>query len=166
MISHFTINHIIDSAGGWKQDYEEQQNYFCLNLSAVKKMKMYRNLLCYAGIGTSLNYLTLATVSIEATHNDTKIIQQSSQNATTLRNRFQPTVLLAGGITTPVAKGNLGIDLGYSFFIKNTVNKMERFTDSNFIFNNQYLNDDIKIRSLMLNISYKFPMMWRIQKKN
>ena len=166
MYSNYTINHIIDDAGGWTQDYEEQQNYIGLNLAAVKRMRLLKALDWYAGIGVALNYLTQSHVSIEATNIDTKTIQQATQNAKTSRNMIQPALLLVSGITMPLGKGDLGIDLGYQNFLKNTVDKEKRLVDLNFVFNNQYLNDDIKLRSFMFNISYKFTVLWKIQKNS
>jgi hypothetical protein len=37
--------------------------------------------------------------------------------------------------------------------------------DGNFIFNYQYINDDISLRSFPLSLSYQLPVTWNIQKK-
>jgi hypothetical protein len=38
------INHVVDNAGGWKQNYNEQQNYILTNISGQKHYPVKYNL--------------------------------------------------------------------------------------------------------------------------
>lgn len=159
------INHIIDSAGGWKQNYNEQQNYLMLNLSGQKYFTITKKLQVHAGIGFGFAYLNSANVFLESTNNETKSLQQATQNPIDSRNKFQTSANGIVGLSTPLSQGMLSLETNFSYFFGTTVNPDKRMDDLNFIFNNQYVNDDISLRLMMVNLSYKFPLIWGINLK-
>ena len=159
------INHIVDNAGGWRQNYNEQQNYFILNLSGQKHFKAGKKLQVFAGIGFGFGYLYSANVFLEATNNETSSRQQATQNPIDSRNRFQTAANGLVGISLPVAQGIVGLETNFAYYFGTTVNMNKRMNDLNFIFNNQYVNDDVSLRSMMVNLSYKFPLIWGINIK-
>jgi hypothetical protein len=69
------------------------------------------------------------------------------------------------GLATPLAEGTLSLETNLAYFFSNTVNSKLRMSDLNFIFNNQYVNDDVSLRTMMLNISYKSPIVWQVRLK-
>jgi hypothetical protein len=159
------INHIIDNAGGWKQNYNEQQNYFLLNLSGQKHFKVTKNLGAYVGLGFGVGYMASSNVFFESTHLETKLTQQSTQNPIQTRNRLQTNINGVAGASLGVAQGLLSLESNVCYFLGKTVNPDKRMDDLNFIMNNQYVNDDIHLRTIMVNVSYKLPLIWKIQLK-
>ncbi len=157
------INHIVDSAGGEKQEYNEQQNYGMLNLSFQKHIAIKEVLFLHAGLGIGLGYLYRANIDLESTTLKTQSLRQVSKDPIEERNKFQPSLLFMGGAGFPVSKGILSVDVSYNYFFNTTVKSSARMNDLDFIFNNQYVNDDISLRTMMVSLTYKFPLLWRIQ---
>ena len=163
MASGVSINHIVDNAGGWKQNYTEQQNYFSLLLNGQKHFKVGSKFSVYAGLGIGFNYLYSTNVFFEATNNETKTLQQSTQNPIDARNRFQTCANGLLGTTIPLPQGSLSIEANFGYYFGTTVNPDKRMSDSDFIFNNQYINDDVSLRMMMVNVCYKIPVVWDIR---
>ena len=159
------INHLIDSAGGARQNYNEQENYGMFNITAQKHIAVKKIIQVYAGIGFGIGYMYEANVNLRSTTLETQSFSQVSKNPIAERNKFQPCMIGIGGIGFPLSKGILNLDANYSYFLKNTVNASKRMSDLNFIFNNQYVNDDISLRLILINVSYKFPLLWSIELK-
>ncbi|MFM9944629.1 MAG: outer membrane beta-barrel protein [Bacteroidia bacterium] len=163
--SGLKINHVLDNAGGWQQNYNEQQNYIMLNLSGQKQFNITKKLGVYAGAGFGFGYLNSANVFLESTNNETKSLQQATQNPIDSRNKFQTSANGIIGLSMPVAQGMVSLETNFSYFFGTTVNPDKRMDDLNFIFNNQYVNDDVSLRLMMVNLSYKFPLIWGINIK-
>ena len=159
------INHIIDNAGGWKQEYTEQQNYFLTNLLLSKYLKPLKGIQFYAGTGICAAYLLNTNVFLESTNLETGSTQQATQDPIDFRNRLQTAGNVHLGFTYPFFQGIIGIETNYLHFFGVTVNEDKRMDDLNFIFNNQYVNDDVSLRLMTINITYKLPVVYRIELK-
>lgn len=159
------INHIVDNAGGWKQEYTEQQNYFMTNLLISKYFKPLKGIQFYAGAGISAAYLLNTNVFLESTNLETGSTQQATQDPIDYRNRLQTAGNVHLGLAYPFFQGIIGIETNYLHFFGVTVNEDKRMDDLNFIFNNQYVNDDISLRLMTINLTYKLPVVWRIELK-
>lgn len=160
-----SINHIVDNAGGWQQNYTEQQNYISFLASGQKHFKLAKKYSLHGGLGLGINCMYSANVFFEATNIETKSLQQATQNPIDSRNKLQPCVNGIIGASMPLAQGNLSLEVNFGYYFGNTVNKDKRMNDLNFIFNNQYVNDDVSLRTMMVNLSYKFPLIWGINLK-
>jgi len=165
LYSGLGINHIVDNAGGWKQDYTEQQNYFITNLLVSKYFKSIKDIQIYTGAGLSAAYLLNSNVFLESTNLETGSIQQSTQDPVANRNRLQTAGNLHLGIAYPLFQGIIGLETNVFYFFGETVNPDKRMDDLNFIFNNQYVNDDVSLRLMTINITYKVPLVYRIELK-
>lgn len=159
------IKHQVDEAGGWKQTYNETQQYVSLNLSATYSQKVYKELHLNAGAGFGFNSLLNSRVYLELENKETLSIQQATKNATDERNALQTFGSLKAGLAYQANFGTFGLEASYFYFFNTTVNPDKRMNDKNFIFNNQYVNDDISIRMFVLNLSYKMPLFWSIRHK-
>lgn len=165
--SGIAINHIIDNAGGWKQNYREQQNYIILNGSVQKHYKVRNNLLLSAAAGIGLGYLYFSNVFIELTNPITEAKRQGTQNPNEFdsRIRWQPNLNFRLGISKPLSRGILSFETNFSYYLRTTVKPENRMANADFTFNYQYINDDIRLMPMMLNLSYKSPLFWRISLK-
>jgi opacity protein-like surface antigen len=159
------INHIIDSAGGYRQTYNEQQNYFLSHFSARYHLNLGKQLQLYAGAGVGFGYLLTTNVFFESTNLVTGAVQQATQDPINSRNRFQTSVNGLFGFAIPMSSGTFGVEGGFAYFFNTTVNSSKRMDDLNFIFNNQYVNDDVSLRLTMINLCYKFPFKWNVRLK-
>ncbi|MDB4107831.1 hypothetical protein N9595_05140, partial [Bacteroidia bacterium] len=61
------------------------------------------------------------------------------------------------GLSFELDRGRFDFELGYNLFFSNTVKESERMSDINFIFDSQYINDDIKLGVYKLNLVYTLP---------
>jgi hypothetical protein len=165
LASGLSINHIVDNAGGWQQNYTEQQNYISFLASVQKHFKLSKKHTLYGDLGLGINYLYSANVFFEATNIETKSLQQATQNPIDSRNKLQTSANGIIGASMPLAQGNLSLEANFGYYFGNTVNNDKRMDDLNFIFNNQYVNDDVSLRLMMMTISYKHPVIWSISLK-
>jgi hypothetical protein len=159
------IDHTIDSAGGEKQNYNEQQSYGMLNMSIQKHISIKERVHIFGGLGFGVGYMLSANVNLESTTIETGDLKQVSKNPIAERNKFQPCIIAVAGIGIPISKGILDIEINYAYFLSTTVKDSKRMSDLDFIFNNQYVNDDISLRTAMINLSYKIPLLWNIKSK-
>jgi hypothetical protein len=159
------INHTIDSAGGEKQNYNEQQNYGMLNIAVQKHIAIKEKLNLFAGVGFGVGYLLTANVNLESNNLESGYIKQVSKNPIAERNKVQPSIIALAGIGIRISKGILNVEVNYAYFLSTTVKQSKRMSDLDFIFNNQYVNDDISLRTAMFNLSYKIPLLWSIKPK-
>lgn len=163
MMNGFSINQKIDNAGGWSQNYIEDQQATLMNLSCNYYKKISEKMQVYGGIGIGVNYITSALVNLESVNLQTGETFQSTKDALNERNTLPIYASFKLGVAYQSRVGKLGIDCSYLNFFTNTVNKDTRYNDQNFIFNNQYVNDDISMRMMLINISYKTPLKWLIK---
>jgi tetratricopeptide (TPR) repeat protein len=163
--SGIEINHVTDNAGGLKQNYTEQQNYISILVNGQKSFKLSQKIFLYGGLGLGLNYMYNANVFFEATDIETKLPRQATQNPISSRNKTQTCANGIIGASVPLAQGTISFDANFGYFFGNTVNKNYRMKDLNFIFNNQYVNDDVSLRIMMLSICFKMPLVWSVDFK-
>lgn len=163
-LNGMSVRHEIENAGGWKQKYQESQQYLGLQLDGKYYLpKSFGKLKPYAGLGLRLNYMLSAQVNMESESNEMHTIFQATKDALSERNTLQFFSALKLGVSYPATIGYFSFDISYVYFFRNTVAADKRLDDQNFIFNNQYVNDDISLRTWMFNISYKMPLQWSIQ---
>lgn len=160
------VKHVVDNAGGREQSYEEQLKFITFKPGVQYIYPINDKISFTPGGGISLNYLYQSNVFLESFDKETGNRVQSIQNPIKQRNRFQPGLFLQCGVQWPVSKGTMNIGLGRYSAFRTTVNQDKRLDDLAFIFNNQYVNDDIKLRSWSLNVQYMIPISWNIEKVN
>lgn len=156
------INHVIDSAGGWRLRYSEEQKYIQFKAFAQFNHIVYKRVGMFGTVGFGAGYLTKSNVFFESTNLTSGSKQQVTQNALAYRNRMQYSVLGAIGISAALAKGVISIETGLESYFKNTVNAEQRMADLKFNFNTQYVNDDIALRVAFINVRYTMPIIWKI----
>lgn len=165
LASGIGIHHQIDSTGRWDQNYYEQLRFVQLILSAQKEFKLNESISLHAGVGFGASYMYKSSVYLETKNFETGSIRQATQSPVDSRNRWQNSLQGLIGVSTKAGKGTIGLEVQYGYFLKNTVNDSKRMKDLDFIFNNHYINDDIRLRSLMFNIGYKHPVIWKVRLK-
>jgi hypothetical protein len=166
MLSTIFVDHIIENAGGLEQHYSEQQNYYMISASLIKYFTVTRMLTVHAGMGAGAGILGNDNVSLEAIDTKSGNIQQSTKDALTERNGFQPFLLCRIGISYPAGPAVLCLDAAYEHYMRNTVKSSQRMNDIDFIFNNEYINDDIRYRNILISLALKFPVKWSIRLEN
>lgn len=159
------IHHIIDDAGGWKQQYFEQQYFYQFNLGLDQKLVQWGKTDFFAGAGVGLGWMNAADVFMESSNIQTESIQLATRDAIADRNRLQLSGQVKISASRPLDVGMVALDLGFSYYFSTTVNPENRLNDLNFIYNNQYINDDIRMRPVWLNVKYLLPINWEIISK-
>jgi hypothetical protein len=157
------INHVIDNAGGWKQNYEERLNYLSLNLGLVKYLPISNKLKAHIGLGIGINNLTSSNVFLETTQEESKL--QITRDPIEERNRMQTSFNANAGVSYTLPKGIISLDVSYMNFLTNTVNAEKRTDDMDYIFNQQYINDDVRLRMMGICLTYKIPVLWKVKIK-
>jgi hypothetical protein len=117
----------------------------------------------YCGLGLGMNVLTSSKGNIILTSNQTDLVLQSTTNTISERNKISPVGLVRLGVDFQTNRGKIGFDLTYVDYFNTTVNSEKRYNNADFIFTNQYVSDDIKLRGMMFSLSYKVPVKWVVK---
>ena len=163
LINGSAIDHKINNANGWHQEYKEIRKSALLTVVGTKYRKLNDVVNVSCGLGLGMNVLTSSKGNIILTSNQTDLVLQSTTNTISERNSMSPVGLVRLGIDFQTNRGKIGFDLTYVDYFKTTVNSEKRYNNADFIFTNQYVSDDIKLKGLMLNLSYKVPIKWVVK---
>ncbi len=162
LFNGISIRHEIDNAGGKKQTVNETEQYFLFHFRSTYYYPIYNTIKLTGGVGLGINYMQNASVNFEANGIETPSYIQSSSVVLEERNRAQIVGSIHLGISIPIEIATLDMDMSYLHYFSTTIDPDMRMNNTNFIYNYQYIHDDIKLRSLLLNISLKMPLQWRI----
>lgn len=161
-INQFYIDHQVLDAGGNNQYYTESQQYFTFSAGATYYRQVFNEFRLFAGVSPGFSYLLSGIVNFETENIYRSEVSLTTKETTNERNRFQPFGDLKMGVAYPIGKGFIQCDFTYRYYSRNNVDEAARMADMNFIHNNQYVNNDISLQSLMVNLTYKLPLLWSI----
>jgi len=163
LINGSAIEHKINDANGWYQQYKEIRKSALVTVVGTKYRKMNEVVNVYCGLGLGMNVLTSSKGNIILTSNQTDLVLQSTTNTISERNKISPVGLVRLGVDFQTNRGKIGFDLTYVDYFNTTVNSEKRYNNADFIFTNQYVSDDIKLRGMMFSLSYKVPVKWVVK---
>jgi hypothetical protein len=163
LINGSAIEHKINDANGWYQQYKEIRKSALVTVVGTKYRKLNEVVNVYCGLGLGMNVLTSSKGNIILTSNQTDLVLQSTTNTISERNKISPVGLVRLGVDFQTNRGKIGFDLTYVDYFNTTVNSEKRYNNADFIFTNQYVSDDIKLRGMMFNLSYKVPVKWVVK---
>ncbi|MBI1307391.1 MAG: hypothetical protein GC181_12375 [Bacteroidetes bacterium] len=160
------IHHIIDSAVGWTQNYHEDMRYVAGNFGISKSFGFAGSWEVKPMVGLGFMRLVSSDVYFEAVNLETGSKQQYTSNVLSFRNRNIPSATISIQVEKTLKNGHLlGLSGGITQASKNTFESKDRLADLNFNLNNQYVNDDLKMRFWSLTLIYKWPIMWQVKKQ-
>ena len=113
------------------------------------------------GLGLGLNYLTSSNVFLETSQQESKI--QITRDPIAERNRMQTSLNANVGVSYTLPRGIISLDVSYMNFLTNTVVAEKRTEDMDYIFNHQYINDDVRLRMMGICLTYKVPVLWKVK---
>jgi hypothetical protein len=163
LINGSAIEHKINDANGWYQQYKEIRKSALVTVVGTKYRKLNEVVNVYCGLGLGMNVLTSSKGNIILTSNQTDLVLQSTTNTISERNKISPVGLVRLGVDFQTNRGKIGFDLTYVDYFNTTVNSEKRYNNADFIFTNQYVSDDIKLRGMMFSLSYKVPVKWVVK---
>jgi hypothetical protein len=159
------INHEITSFQNWDKVYMEKLNFLSLGLNGKKFIPVSDKLKLFGGLNVSLSNLTQSKVTVLTTNYISGNYAIESKEALTEKNKIQPNFGFNAGLSYELSRGRVMFDFGYQLFSNTTFNEAKRLEDIDFIFDTQYINDDIKMKFFTFNISYSIPLNYYISKK-
>jgi hypothetical protein len=163
LINGSAIEHKINDANGWYQQYKEIRKSALVTVVGTKYRKLNEVVNVYCGLGLGMNVLTSSKGNIILTSNQTDLVLQSTTNTISERNKISPVGLVRLGVDFQTNRGKIGFDFTYVDYFNTTVNSEKRYNNADFIFTNQYVSDDIKLRGMMFSLSYKVPVKWVVK---
>ena len=165
-IGGISIRHDIDDLDKFRQEYNEEQRYTGIQLSANGKLALSNNIHLNFGVGSGLSYLFESNVELRTINKETKSVQTYTVSVAENRNRYQPSLFGGVGISFALGKGELMFNFQYDHFLKNTLSDEHRYADPDFNLSNHYVNDDIRNRTFSYNIGFRHPIVIKIKKIN
>jgi len=163
LINGSAINHKINDANGWEQEYKEIRKSALVTVVGTNYRKLNDVVNVYCGVGLGMNVLTSSEGNIILASNQSDLVLQSTTNTISERNKISPVGLVRLGVDFQTNRGKIGFDLTYVDYFNTTVNSEKRYNNADFIFTNQYVSDDIKLRGMMFSLSYKVPIKWVVK---
>jgi len=163
LINGSAINHKINDANGWEQEYKEIRKSALVTVVGTNYRKLNDVVNVYCGVGLGMNVLTSSEGNIILASNQSDLVLQSTTNTISERNKISPVGLVRLGVDFQTNRGKIGFDLTYVDYFNTTVNSEKRYNNADFIFTNQYVSDDIKLRGMMFSLSYKVPVKWVVK---
>jgi hypothetical protein len=163
LINGSAIEHKINDANGWYQQYKEIRKSALVTVVGTKYRKLNEVVNVYCGLGLGMNVLTSSKGNIILTSSQTDLVLQSTTNTISERNKISPVGLVRLGVDFQTNRGKIGFDFTYVDYFNTTVNSEKRYNNADFIFTNQYVSDDIKLRGMLFSLSYKVPVKWVVK---
>ncbi|MFN4082350.1 MAG: hypothetical protein ACK4K9_01840 [Bacteroidia bacterium] len=163
-LSRIQFNHYINNAGGWEQSMTETFGTRNINTSANVEIDLPYKLKALSGIGIGLQRIHSAYVFLESKNKENGSKQLSTKNAYDERKINQWHGMLNLGLEYALGNGYFGINMQYHPYFQNTIIEDKRMNDLNFIFNNQYVHDDVKLQNIFINFYYRIVLQNRIKK--
>lgn len=152
------LNQSIDGIIGNSQRYGESQQYLLFLPYVNFYLPLANGLRVYSGGGLGINYMLNAMINLENRIEQTGVTTLNSRNAIQERNKAQLLTSIKMGISYPLGKGHVALDCSYMIYFRNLIDEEKRFDDLDFIFYNQYINDDIRLSMFQFNLSYHLPL--------
>jgi tetratricopeptide (TPR) repeat protein len=159
-----SIEHEIANEGVWSKNYKENIRFLDFTLGLNKDFQISKKINIFAGLDAGLMVVTQANVAITSLVSSPESYKVDTKNAIDERNTMQPHAGLVTGVSYELERGRFDVEVGYNFFFTNTVIDAKRMSDIDFIFDSQYINDDIKLGLYTLNLVYSLPLNYKISK--
>jgi hypothetical protein len=136
-------------------DLKESQLWMELPVALKYNFRYKKKLIPYLYAGASVN-LFLSSIGKLTRISDAGNNDASGPNVKlgSLRNRFNYSALIGGGLKYKIGYSYLCLDLRYAYGLKNIVNTSKRYSDSNLIYFYGYLDSDISINNLFVSVGY------------
>jgi hypothetical protein len=157
-----SVHHDLSLSNGEKQVVTESQQY--VNWSGWGNYYIIKGKWAFStGLGLGVNYLTTAIANFESHSEENTNNSQASKNSVDERTHLQPTINVKVGVSYEAYAGTFGLELGYAGFLRNVVDSEKRFSNQEWIFNNQYVSSDYSLDAVVINLSYKLPLKMMIR---
>lgn len=158
------IRHELINESGWKKFYVDNIRLWELNLAPRYYLSKSKKLLPFLGASIGIGKMTSSRIIMETTHPDGQV-EYNSQDGLAFKKSMQSSMGLLAGISLPLARGFAELEIGYSWYLNMVTRDEKRFDNTEFIFNTQYVADDIRMRVLEISINYSLPHAYRITKR-
>jgi hypothetical protein len=159
-----SINHTMTSDELWEKTYIENLTFMNYTLGAAKYFDVKPKVKAFVGADAGVLTLSGSNVTVNSTNFTPESFKVDTKDALNDRNKIQPNFTFLVGTPLELERGSFDIELGYSYFINNTIVAETRMEDIDFILDSQYINDDIKLGLISLNFVYSLPINYRIGK--
>ena len=157
------LDKIIDWGEDMNQNYRESLELLDPRICWISDYRLSERWKLVYGAGIGMSYLTRSNVYLITRYESPEGVLQSTKNGLAERYRFQPNLNLVLGMDYNLKFGKVGICLNGQYFIRPTVDPGERYSDDAFIFQNQYLNDEVSLRSLGIVMRYSIPLVYQVK---
>jgi len=148
----------------WNQQHFENIRFFQTTLGIKKYFGLMPGTDFYIVANGGLAFLSFANMTVAFENEIEGNLNTSAKDVLEERNKMQSLVGLGLGISQQIPKGQLSVELNYSLFLSTYGNVDKRMNDLDFIFNHQHISDDLKLRTALVNVSWKLPLTYLVSK--
>ena len=157
-------HHTINSVASRKLEYDENINAVTVDLG-VRRYLAIGNSTLSAGIGVqSLNlmhsYGYANTINLESGE---KTLYSTEKTA--LRKSFQLGFSGSLGFFRALGDGRFKAELQYTIYPGNFVDPTARYVDAEFITRSNYIDPDLSLRYVQLNLGYSYPLKYLVSRE-
>ena len=162
MYSGISVEHRTTQEGIWQQRYSEQMQFFSPSVSIRKDFSVLDRMTLEVGAGIGAGIMNTSRVYVLSEFLVNPTAEQYTKDGLKERNKVQPNFGAVLGVNYLLETGQIGLEAGYNIYTKTTVHDQKRMDDTEFIYNTQYINDDIKLRLVTLNLTYSVPLLYKV----
>lgn len=160
-----------DDVLGWKQEYTERMTF--INIPLVARYAVSPNVMGWkvsaeAGLGGHVLSSTNSVIFLEDSRKNDGSRLQRSTDRINARNNILLSGLLGLSAKHRLGEAVLGIEVRTSLGMSNAVNSENRWDNFEFITENNYVDSDIRLNTMSLNLTYQRPIrgQYSVKRKN
>lgn len=158
--------HNLDSVAGWSQQYTENLTYVNVPVSARYYIYFKHDAILrpYVEAGAAFSFLTADNANILSTDNSNGSTSLGSLDPTSRRNKINTSILFGGGINLKLGNGWITTNVRYLIGQSLIDNPANRYNNLDFIFGQNYIDDDFKFNNWQFTVGYALPILYNVEK--
>jgi len=158
--------HNLDSVAGWSQQFTENLTYINIPISARYYIYFKHDAIIrpYIEAGVAVSFLTADNANLLSTDLSSNNTSPSSVDPTSRRNNTNTSIIFGGGINLKLGGGWLTANVRYLYGQTLIDNPNNRYNDLDFIFGQQYVDDDFKFNNWQFTVGYALPILYKVEK--
>lgn len=160
-IAGTSVIHVLNGEG-WNKTYNESIQSTNLQLGLRYGLPINDLLSVRSGSQLGLSVLNYSRVNIENENTVSGALQTLTNQSLESHNRTLPYVGLQLGLNADLDKGSFELSTTYDWYLLKTIDSDHRFDNQDFIFDSNYVQDDLRFRLWSVNLSFRWPIHYKI----
>ncbi|MBI1221691.1 MAG: hypothetical protein GC180_03720 [Bacteroidetes bacterium] len=158
-----SLAQIIKEESGTRKNYKESLRMLQFSVGAKWKLPSFLGQDFHIGTQAGISQIISAQATLETRNSNLTTVVQDSKNALNEKNKTQ-FFLEPNFYWNHMLKNRhiMRVGVSYQYYFQNLVNPASRLINQQFVFANEYMNDDVRLGIWKLSFSYIVPLDYHI----